>query len=137
MAALRFPLILAVLVGAPLPALAGDAQFVSYRYDGAYEGAARLSAGLSDLACRDLAITRIDIRDGALRAYEGGRQTVKGLVFKTGFFSAHYYLPDGRERLFEGRIDAGDGLAGGVIDDGCAWVVELQKRERRAIAPRS
>ncbi|WDI32254.1 hypothetical protein PUV54_03490 [Hyphococcus flavus] len=100
---------------------------VSYQYDGVYAGAATLSEGLSDPACRALPLSSIEIRNGALRAWDGSWQTVKGVVMQDGFFNADFYFPGRHGVVFEGRIDGGGRLTGGVFDNGCAWIVELMK----------
>jgi len=103
------------------------AQVVSYAYDGAYYGAALPEPGLSHAGCAPLPLTEIDIRNGALRAWDGDRQTVKGIVTGSGFFNADYYFPGRAGVVFEGVIDAGGRLSGGIMDGGCAWVVDLVK----------
>lgn len=103
------------------------AQMVSYRYDGLYLGAATPSPGLSDPACGALPLTQLDIRDGALRAFDSQFQIVKGIITHDGFFNADYYFPDGRRVVFEGTIDGDGRLLGGVMDGGCVWIVDLKK----------
>lgn len=103
------------------------AQVVSYYYDGVYIGATPPAPGLADASCAALPLTRIEITNGALRAWDGSRQTVKGLVTHDGFFNADYYFPGRQGVVFEGFIDGGGRLTGGIFDGGCAWVVEMMK----------
>lgn len=102
------------------------AQLISYRYDGVYLGSAT-PAEFSAPACGALPLYRIEIENGILRAWDGERQTVKGFVTHDGFFNADYYFPGGRGTVFEGMIDAGGRLTGGIFRGECAWVVELSK----------
>ncbi|MEZ5893280.1 MAG: hypothetical protein R3C58_09085 [Parvularculaceae bacterium] len=102
------------------------AQVVSYDYDGVYIGSADPAPGLSGPNCAPLPLNRIEIRNGALRAYDNyKRQSVKGIVTPSGFFNADYYFPGRQGVVFEGRIDGGGGLSGGIMDGGCAWVVSM------------
>jgi len=118
----------AFLANAASPAAA---QIITERYDGVYLGAATLSSELSHGACPRLPLTRLEIRNGILRAYdEGGRQSVKGIMTGDGFFNADYIFPDGRATRFEGIVDRQGRLTGGVVDGGCIWVVELSKETR-------
>lgn len=121
------PQFFGVVCGLTSMLAAAAAEFISDRYDGVYAGAARISPGISDAFCADLPLRRIEIRNGILRAWDGERQIVKGFVVHDGFFNADYYFPGGRGVVFEGAIDARGRLVGGVIDGGCAWVVELSK----------
>jgi hypothetical protein len=114
-----------MVIAAALVTTKAAAQVVSYNYDGVYQGVTRVSPGLSDATCRDLPLTRIEIRNGALRAWQGSWQTVKGLVTHDGFFNADYYFPGRAGVVFEGTIDGGGRLTGGIFDGGCAWVVEM------------
>lgn len=116
--------VIAVVLATVLPA---PAQFVSYSFDGVYDGGAVLVDDLSDPACATLPLTRIEIRDGALRAWDGGRQTVKGLITHDGFFNADYYNADGAALVFEGTIDRNGALVGGVHDGRCANLIKLYK----------
>lgn len=103
------------------------AQMVSYNYDGVYLGAAAPAPGLSEPFCKPLPLNRIEIRNGALRAYDGARQSVKGIVTNNGFFNADYYFPGRQGIVFEGVIDHGGRLTGGIMDGGCAWVADLSR----------
>ena len=113
---------LAAIVPAPRPG-----QVVSYAYDGAYVGGTSLNEELSDPACPALSLTPIEIRDGALRAWDRRRQTVKGLITHDGFFNADYYDANGAARVFEGTIVRNGALVGGVITGRCAYLVALYK----------
>lgn len=116
---------------AALTAGPAAAQIISYRYDGDYAGAAKLSPDISDASCPALPLVRLEIKNGILRAYDdSGRQTVKGFVTGDGFFTSDYIFPDGRTTLFEGIVDAQGRFTGAVIDGPCAWVVELFKTRR-------
>ncbi|MEO1137467.1 MAG: hypothetical protein AAFW68_12815 [Pseudomonadota bacterium] len=117
-------LMIAVFAMATAPVAA---QMVSYRYDGLYLGAAPPSPGLSDPACGALPLTQLDIRDGALRAFDGRFQIVKGIITHDGFFNADYYFPDGRRAVFEGTVDSDGRLLGGVMASGCVWIIDLKK----------
>ena len=116
--------VIAVVLATVLPA---PAQFVSYAYDGAYEGGAALVVDLSAPACTALPLYQIEIRDGALRAWERGRQTVKGLITHDGFFNADYYNADGAALVFEGTVDRDGALVGGVNDGRCANLITMYK----------
>ncbi len=106
-----------------------EEYFVSYRYDGDYVGAALVSPGLSDRSCNALPLVHLEIRNGALRAYDrNNRQIVKGLITGDGFFFGDYIFADGRTTLFEGSVDRQGNFAGGIFDSGCAWLVRLSKR---------
>lgn len=115
------------LLACAAPFAAASAQVVSYNYDGVYIGATPPAPDLSDASCAALPLTRIEITNGALRAWDGSRQTVKGLVTHDGFFNADYYFPGRQGVVFEGFIDGGGRLTGGIFDGGCAWVVEMMK----------
>ncbi len=106
---------------------AGSAPLVSYAYDGVYQGGAILADDLSDSACPLIPLYRIEIRNGALRAWDRGRQTVKGIITHDGFFNADYYFSNGRGHVFEGSIDSRGRLVGGVFYGRCAWIVELTR----------
>lgn len=114
-------LIAAIWAAAPVAA-----QLISYRYDGVYLGTARATE-FSAATCGALALNRIEIKNGILRAWDGDRQTVKGFVTHDGFFNADYYFPGEHGVVFEGMIDAGGRLTGGVFRGDCAWVAELSK----------
>ena len=103
------------------------AQLVSYAYDGVYKGRSSIVSDLSGAACPRLPLHRLEIRDGALRAWDSGRQTVKGIITHDGFFNADYYFPTGENRVFEGAVDQRGRLIGGVFHQRCAYVVELHK----------
>ncbi len=123
----RGSIIAAGALAAALATTPAPAELVSYAYDGVYEGGAAIVRDLSDPACPTLPLYRIEIRDGALRAWDGGRQTVKGVITHDGFFNADYYFADGRARVFEGAIDRGGVLTGGVFYQRCAYLVTLYK----------
>ncbi|MFQ5562898.1 MAG: hypothetical protein ACE5FO_04950 [Parvularculaceae bacterium] len=132
MESLKAPFGALVLAAAFVSAAPGAAQIISYRYDGAYIGAANLERSLSDASCTPtLPLVRLEIRNGILRAYEeNGRQIVKGFVTGDGFFTSDYIFDDGRTTLFEGMVNARGRLTGGIVDGACAWVVELSKLRR-------
>ena len=115
-------LFLAALTTTPAPG-----EVVSYAYDGVYEGGATIIHDLSDPACPALPLYRLEIRDGALRAWDRGRQTVKGIITHDGFFNADYYFPNGGNHVFEGAVDRGGRLTGGVFYQRCAYLIELYK----------
>ncbi len=107
-----------------------QARMISYAYDGVYVGATPPAPGLSEPFCEPLPLNRIEIKNGALRAYDGGRQSVKGFVTHDGFFNADYYFPGRQGVVFEGAIDDAGRLTGGIMDGGCAWIVNLLKTTR-------
>ncbi|WP_425411010.1 hypothetical protein [Hyphococcus sp.] len=119
----------AVISAMTVAATPAEAQLIAYHYDGVYSGGAPPAPGLSDRSCRALPLTRIDIENGILRAWDGGRQSVKGFVTHDGFFNADYYFPGRRGVVFEGVIDTGGRLSGGIFDGGCAFVIEMTKAQ--------
>lgn len=104
-----------------------SAEFVSYAFDGVYVGGASIVRDLSDPSCPAMRLTRIEVRNGALRAWDRGRQTVKGLMTHDGFFNADFYDANGERRVFEGTIDRNGALIGGVFSRRCAFLVTLYK----------
>ena len=110
-----------------LAATPAPAQVVSYAYDGVYMGGASVMGELSDPTCPGLALSRLEIRDGALRAWDRGRQTVKGLITHDGFFNADFYDVNGAALVFEGTVDRGGAFVGGVFNRHCAYLVRLYK----------
>ena len=101
---------------------------VSGRFDGVYRGSVDLANERSYGACDEINLTVIDIRDGALRAYDrNGFQIVKALVTDKGFLWGAFYFSDGAEAPIEGMISADGRLTAGITHGGCAWVVDLAR----------
>lgn len=121
-------LTIASLAATALLAGAAHAEPISARYDGVYMGESRLAPGLSDPSCGALALTRIDIGNGMMRAWSGEHQTVKGFVTSDGFFNADYYFPGAQGIVFEGMISADGRLTGGIMRGRCAWLVALSRQ---------
>ena len=106
------------------------AQLISHRYDGVYLGATELSSEISQGACPRLPLTRLEIRNGILRAYDhNGRQIVKGIMTGDGFFNADYIFTAQASTPFEGMADRNGRLTGAVTVGDCVWIVELQRRD--------
>ncbi len=123
----RNGLLFSAFILAALTTTPAQSTLVSYAYDGVYEGGATIVDELSDPACPALPLYRIEIRDGALRAWDRGRQTVKGIITHDGFFNADYYFADGRNHVFEGVVDRHGTLIGGVFYGRCAYLIDLRK----------
>ena len=111
-----------------LTAASASAELVSYRYDGVYVGATTATA-FSDASCPTLPLNRIEIKNGILRAWNGNHQSVKGFITHDGFFNADYYFLGEHGVVFEGIVDAGGRLTGGIFRADCAWVVDLTKMQ--------
>ena len=116
-----------VTAACAITTMAASQSLVSYRFDGVYSGNVEIARDLSDPACPLIPLDRIEIRDGALRAWDRGRQTVKGIITHDGFFNADYYFNNGRGHVFEGAVDRNGKLVGGVFYGRCAWVAELTR----------
>lgn len=114
---------LAMAGSAPAPAK----ESVSNKFDGTYEGDARVVEHLSAESCKPFTTRKVVIRGGQLRS-EGAGPSVSAIVVTSGFLTGGYWSQDGQGRL-EGLIDDDALIAGaGSRDETCFWMLELTRR---------